>query len=190
MDIQWDVRAIRGNHRWLNRVWLLCHDHANTCKASDPVRAGKERREQLFSVDNVAIKQVWSLLLCVIIWQHVTDSPVRGHHSSPSIVAVAMAAAVPPPPPQLRSFRTLILMTTMGPIKVVFNGRCGLWIQSTSFMLLAFCMIDSGIWIVSSFFWVSMLRVLCVADDSPSWSTLIQCCSGRVDDLLQQTERF
>lgn len=58
MFIQWDIRTIKGVHRWLNRVWTITHEHINACdpyKESDSVK-------KLVSLQHKTIKQVRKLL--------------------------------------------------------------------------------------------------------------------------------
>ena len=59
MSIQWDIRAIKGAHRWLNRVWALTHDHmAAVCNSSTQEGRKDTLSKQLLQAQNKAIKQV------------------------------------------------------------------------------------------------------------------------------------
>ncbi len=60
MFIQWDIRAIKGAHRWLNRVWSLTQDHIAACGSE--MNCGSEAlNKKLVSVQHEAIREVGTM---------------------------------------------------------------------------------------------------------------------------------
>ena len=69
--MKWDTRTIKGSHRFLNRVWILCHDHLAACEAGkgggQAVKDGDQAVKddtyrQLVSIQHNTIKQVRTLI--------------------------------------------------------------------------------------------------------------------------------
>lgn len=65
MYIQWDIKAIKGAHRWLKRIWSLSQEHIAACDS----RSGRVCRvdrtsleKKLVSVQHKTIKQVMVFL--------------------------------------------------------------------------------------------------------------------------------
>lgn len=56
--MKWDSKAIKGMHKWLNRVWNLCHEHIDACSISSVDEGSEELYKKLVSVQHTTIKQV------------------------------------------------------------------------------------------------------------------------------------
>ena len=66
MHIQWDIRAIKGVHKWLNRIWILCHDHISACQSSSAHECSDEDKKRLVSLQHSTIKQVLNCITSLL----------------------------------------------------------------------------------------------------------------------------
>ncbi len=71
MTIKWDVKAIQGMSRWLQRVWSMCHDHANACGQQSKLKLTQEQKKLLMSAKHEAIQKVYNLIFVVWLRLHI-----------------------------------------------------------------------------------------------------------------------
>lgn len=58
MSIQWKSDDVKGPHRFLNRVWNLCHEHAAACDVETMNKGSSDDKKKLVSIEHTAIQQV------------------------------------------------------------------------------------------------------------------------------------
>lgn len=109
-DIQWDIRAIQGVHKWLHRVWRLAEKHIATCRHTHS-RPQEPRNQKLVSATHRAIKQVTvflgerhtfntavselMILSNVLRDLEATESQSREYHEGLSTLIVLLAPMAP-----------------------------------------------------------------------------------------------
>lgn len=58
VHIQWDIKAIKGVDRWLNRIWSLTQEHVAACGSCSTTISNTDRGKKLVSAQHHTIKQV------------------------------------------------------------------------------------------------------------------------------------